>query len=175
MKQLRPFLALLIAASLAAMTQAQTIIVRGGHRHQTSPVVGQALSALQQDLILAISDMKAALPIYDGNRVRSIHAAHQTLLIVDRAISGAKAPARQRPDVNDKVGSAHAKEKYSVQQLFTSQTTMRQGLKALQQAWKDMQVAEGSTPNKQGLKASADLQKAITEANTAIGLHANLG
>ena len=174
MKSLRPALALLFIALVAASATAQ-----GGYRHRmTAPAVPanpQALSALQQDLITAIEEMKSALPIYDGNRVRAINQAHLTLLIVDKAIAGVNAMKRVKPSVTDHVPSGTAHSKYTAQEIQASQTSMRKGYAALQQAWKDMQTAAGSNPNKQAINASKHLQTSQSEANTAIGLHASQG
>ena len=52
---------------------------------------------------------------------------------------------------------------------------MKKGYAALQQAWKDMQAAAGSNPNRQAINASKHLQTAQTEANTAINIHASQG
>ena len=175
MKSLRPALAFLLIASVAASASAQ-----GGNRRRivTPPAVPanpQALSALQQDLITAIDSMKSALPIYDGNRVRAIHQAHQTLQIVDKAISGVNALKRAMPAVTDHVPSGTAHAKYNSQEIQTSQASMRKGLAALQQAWKDMQSAAGSNPNRQAINASKHLQTSQSEASTAIALHASQG
>lgn len=175
MKSLRSALGLLIIASVATSAFGQ-----GGYRHHivTSPAVPanpQALSALQQDLITAIDAMKSALPIYDGNRVRAINQSHQTLLIVDKAISGVNALKRVKPSATDHVPSSSAHSRYSTQQIETSQANMKRGYAALQQAWKDMQAAAGSNPNRQAINASKHLQIAQSEASTAIALHAGQG
>jgi hypothetical protein len=167
MKLARPLLGLTVVIALvfgpgSAMAQRRGVI---------NPPNPQALSALQTDLVNAIDSMKSALPIYDGNRVRSIRAAHAALVIVDRAISGAQTKARPMPTVNDAVGSKGAKGKYTQAQISASQTNMTNGLASLQTAWKDMQVAAGSNPNQRAKNAANHLQVAITEAKTAISLH----
>ena len=174
MKSLRPTLAILVIGIVAATATAQ-----GNYRHRTTaptiPANGQALSALQQDLVTAIEAMKSALPIYDGNRVRAINQAHQTLLIVDKALSGVNAVKRIKPTVTDHVASSSAHTKYTAKQIEASQASMKKGYAALQQAWKDMQAAAGSNPNRQAINASKHLQTAQTEANTAINIHASQG
>ena len=167
MKFIRTALALLITASLAASAAAQH-----GRIHITgAPANPQALAALQQDLINAIETMKSALPIYDGNRVRSIHQAHEALVIVDRAIAGANAVVRAKPTASDTIASKTAHTKYTPQQIAASQATMRKGYAALQQAYKDLQVAAGSNPNQKAINVNKHLQTAGTEATKAIALH----
>jgi len=172
MRMFRAVFAILPLALIVAIGSAQGPARPGRQIPKlASPAVVKALNALQQDLVDAIASMKTALPIYDGNRVRSIRAAHTALVLVDRAIYGTKAVARENPNVNDQVSSGKAKGKYTAQQIAESQTNMRQGLTFLQSAWTDLQAAVGSTPNKQGVLVSGHLQKAINEATTAIGLH----
>jgi len=163
--------------SLASASQAQVIIQQKGHRKvirsNATTQVNPSLSALQTDLISAITAMKAALPIYDGNRVRSIHAAHNALVIVDHALLGAKASFRAKPMVNDNVRFKTAHSRYSSDQIAASQSQMQSGLSYLQSAWKDLQNAVGANPNTSGLKVGDDLQTAAAEATAAIALHAN--
>ena len=174
MKLLRPTLALMIVVAVASMAQAQTG-VRGTGRTVAVPPNPQALAALQTDLVNAIESMKSALPIYDGNRVHSIRAAHEALIIVDHAISGANAMKRQVPNVKDQVSSGQAHTQYTAQQIAASQASMRKGYAALQQAYKDLQAAAGSNPNAKALKVNAHLQTAGTEATKAIAIHAAQG
>ena len=65
----------------------------------------QALAAVQSDLGSAIAAMTSALPIYDGDRVKSIHFAHRALVIVDGELAGGKAAFRKQPKVRDHVPS----------------------------------------------------------------------
>ncbi|MDR3692190.1 MAG: hypothetical protein P4L46_22605 [Fimbriimonas sp.] len=176
MKLIRSLMLVSLVATIVGTAGAQSSI-RRGHAHNSvttsNPAVTQAISSLQQDLIAAVAAMKAALPIYEGNRVRSIHAAHASLVIVDHVMYGKNAAVRPKPSVTDHVAAKHAKSKYTAQQIEASQESMKQGLAALQAAVKDLQVAEGNTPNRQGAIVSNHLQKAIQDATTAISLHAN--
>ena len=181
MKFNRVCLAIALAALLAVGAGAQG--VRGtGQRRNTLPNTGgtsvpanpASLSALQSDLTSAIQAMEAALPIYDGYRVKSIHAAHRALGIVDRAITKGAA-ARPASKARDHVPSSGAHNRYSSQQIAQSQANMRQGLTALSQAMKDLQSAAGSNPNKHAVEVRNLLTKAIQDANTAISIHAQQG
>jgi hypothetical protein len=172
MKLARLTLALLTAVALAAAAPAQTYY-HGRQRNAVVPPNAQSLAALQQDLINAIEAMKTALPIYDGNRVRSIHAAHAALVIVDREINGPKGATRALPVVNDGVKSASAKSQYNGEQISASQTNMQKGLAALQQAMKDLVGATGSNPNQKGIRVSNHLKIATAEATKAISLHSS--
>ncbi len=171
MKLNRILIGVLVIASLGASAGAQQTTVRQRQHTTMTAANPQALAALQKDLIAAIQAMTSALPIYDGNRVHSIHAAHQALMIVDRAISGKNAVVRTKPQVNDKVGSKGAHAKYTAQQISQSQGNMQTGLNALNQAVKDLQTAAGSAPNKQATNVSTHLNTAISECNKAIALH----
>ncbi len=165
--------ALAMAAGLAVAAMASAQYVQGGRTY--GPVVtSKALLALQRDLITAIQDMKAGLPIYDGDRVRSLHAAHAALVIVDSAISGNKIK-RPALNVKDDQPSGRAHEKYAKEQIAQSQVQMRQGYAALQQAWNDLEAAVGSTPNQKGKRVAIQLQNAGAEAQKAIALHASEG
>jgi hypothetical protein len=176
MKLFRPALALMIVISVAGSASAQIgVWHRRGVTTAAVPANPQALNALQQDLITAIESMKAALPIYDGNRVHSIHSAHEALVVVDHAIAGANAPARQAPKIKSEGAYGTAKSTYSQQQIAVSQANMEKGYAALQQAWKDLQVAAGSNPNQKAVKVSNLLQTAGSEAKKAISLHGNQG
>jgi len=175
MKYIRTALALMIVAAFAGTATAQTNI-RHGHNYMTgAPANRQALAALQQDLINAIETMKSALPIYDGNRARSIHQAHEALVIVDRAIAGANAVVRPKPTATDNIASKTAHTKYTQQQIVASQATMRKGYAVLQQAYKDLQVAAGANPNQKAVNVNTHLQTAGSEATKAIALHAAQG
>jgi hypothetical protein len=171
MKLNRIFFAMLLALSVTALATAQA----PAKQHRRPGVVAasnsQALASLQKDLIAAIQSMSQALPIYDGNRVRSIHAAHRALVVVDHAILGANATQRQKPTVHDNVQFKQAHTKYTSQQIAQSQANMEQGLAALNQAMKDFQAAVGSTPNKAGTKVAGHLQTSMSEANKAISMH----
>jgi hypothetical protein len=171
MKILRLMLALLVVASFAATAPAQVIIHRGRRNVPAVPPNPQGLVALQQDLIKAIESMKSALPIYDGNRVRSIHAAHAALVIVDREINGPTGATRPVPTVKD----GEKRSKYTPSEVTGSQTNMRNALALLQQGTKDLSAATGSNPNQKGAKVRAHLQVAISEATIAIQLHAAQG
>ena len=132
----------------------------------------QALAATQADLVAAISSMTSALPIYDGDRVKSIHLAHRALLIVDHEIAGNKAAARQTPKVHDHVPSKNAHVKYTPQQVAASQAAMNQGLQSLNKAASDYQAAAGgASANKGASKAYGFIGQAIGEANAAIAIH----
>jgi len=170
MKILRLTLAMLVVASFIAAAPAQ-VVIRGGRRVPAVPPNPQSLMALQQDLINAIESMKTALPIYDGNRVRSIHAAHAALVIVDREINGPKAATRTLPTVKD----GGKRSDYTSGQITGSQTNMRNGYAGLQQALKDLVGAMGSNPNQKGLRVKAHIQTASAEATNAIQLHAAQG
>jgi hypothetical protein len=170
MKILRLTLALLVVASIAAAAPAQ--VIRGGRRNGPAvPPNPQALVALQSDLIKAIESMKTALPIYDGNRVRSIHAAHAALVIVDREINGPSGATRPVPSVKD----GEKRSKYTPSEVTGSQTNMRNALSLLKQGTVDLTGATGSNPNQKGAKVRAHLQVAISEATIAIQLHAAQG
>ena len=174
MKYLPVTIAVSFGLTLATIAPAQVIIQRHGHKNVIrTTTINPALTALQGDLISAITSMKAALPIYDGNRVRAIHATHNALVLVDHAMLGPKASARVRPTVSDNVKFKQAHAKYSADQIAASQANMQNGLGYLQAAWKDLQTAVGSNPNNAGLRVGDDLQKAVAEANAALALHAN--
>ena len=167
-------IALAVAFGFAAVAPAQ-VIIRHGHRPTviSGPTNQTGLNAIQSDLISAIGSMKSALPIYDGNRVRAIHAAHNALVLVDHAIAGARAAKRPSPTVTDHVKFANAKSKYNQQQIAASQTSMEEGLNYLKLAYRDLEATVGSTPNKQGIKAGELIQKSEREAATALALHGN--
>jgi hypothetical protein len=171
MKILRLALALLIVATFAAAAPAQVIVRRGRQVSAAVPPNPQSLAALQQDLINAIEAMKSGLPIYNGNRVRSIHAAHAALVIVDREINGPNGATRQVPSVKD----GEKRSKYTASEVTGSQTNMRNGYAALQQALIDLSGATGSNPNQKGAKVRAHILNASAEAKTAIQLHAGQG
>jgi hypothetical protein len=176
MKVNRYFVALfLVAAACGAFAQTTPVTHPKGQHHSPGMAANpQALAALQTDLAAAIQSMETALPIYDGNRVRSIHAAHRALAIVDKAIN-VGATARPASTAKDHVPSSSAKGKYSNESIAQSQTNMRQGLGSLGSAQKDLQAAAGSTPNKHALEVQKLLNKAVSEATTAIGLHSSQG
>ena len=125
MKLNRIFVALMLVIACAG---AQAQVNHGGqrkgqHRNPTAPVIApnpQSLSALQNDLSTAIQYMEAALPIYDGNRVKAIHAAHRALAIVDKAIN-ANAGPRNMSKAKDHVASGSAKGKYNNESISQSQ------------------------------------------------------
>jgi hypothetical protein len=168
---MKSILALLLVGSLAAGATAQN---SHAGRHPNKPVVSnaiQALSVLQVDLQSAIQSMSGALPIYDGNRVRAIQAAHRALLIVDKA-SNPRATVRPAPRVKDSLRSGQAHHRYSTAQISQSQTSMQRGLTSLQEATTALQIAIGNTPNPQGLKVAQEIQTAIEEAQNAIQMHA---
>ena len=173
MKFLHSAVAVFAVCSLSTAALSQRV------RHITTlpaiPANAQALPALQGDLEVAIESMKAALPIYDGYRVRSINQAHETLVLVDRAISGANAARRIKPSVTDHVGSANAHSKYTPQQIQASQTNMRKAADALAQAWKDLQSAAGSNPNQLAVKAANHLKLSQTDCGKAISIHSAQG
>lgn len=169
MKTLRRTLAALVVASFIAAAPAQ-VVVRG-RRVPAVPPNPQSLVALQHDLVSAIDTMKAALPIYDGNRKRAIHAAHAALVIVDREINGPTGATRPLPTVND--NEKHTK--FTPSEITGSQTNMRNGYAALQQALKDLVGATGSNPNQKGARVKAHLLTASSEAATAIQRHAAQG
>ena len=174
MKLLRPTLALMIVISVTASATAQIGVWRKrGNTTVTVPANPQALSALQQDLINAIEAMKSALPIYDGNRIHSIREAHAALLIVDRAIAGANTQARPALKLKDEAASATAKTTYSAQQISASQANMQKGYSALEQAWKDLVIAAGSSPNQKAYSVAKHVETAGSEASKAISLLAN--
>ncbi|HLK17261.1 MAG TPA: hypothetical protein VKT78_20825 [Fimbriimonadaceae bacterium] len=151
---------------------------RNAPRHPVGPAGvapnPQSLSALQNDLSTAIQYMEAALPIYDGNRIKSIHAAHRALALVDKAINANAAP-RNMSKAKDHIPSGSAKGRYNNESIAQSQTNMRQGLSFLTAAQKDLQGAAGSNPNKQAFEVQKLIGKAVTEANTAINLHSSQG
>jgi len=158
---------LMSVSMIAVGAQAQ-----GGRRHLAAiPPSPRALGALQQDLIIAIDSMKSALPIYDGNRVKAIHASHEALVIVDNAISGASAMVRTRPVVKDHIPSGTAHSKYTPQEIATSQTAMKKAYSTLQQAWKDLQTAAGSNPNQKAKRVATYIQTAGNEVTKALALH----
>ena len=168
MKTIRTILVAL-AVSSALLASAQV------HRTRTTvaPNNGAALTALQNDLQGAITQMEAALPIYDGYRVKSIHAAHEALGIVDKVISGAGASARPMSTAKDHIPSGTAKHKYTPQQLASSQADMQQGLNSLQGAAGAFQTAmQGQSSTKRSQRLSSLIQKAITDATTALNIHA---
>ena len=169
------FVTAIVSGATAQVNQG--VHPRGQHRNPTTqgtPANPQALAALQTDLTTAIQAMETALPIYDGNRVRSIHAAHRALALVDKAIK-LNATARPASKAKDHIPSGTAHGKYNAQAIAQSQTNMRQGLGSLTSAQKDLQTAAGSTPNKHAFEVQKLLSKAISEANTAIGLHSSQG
>lgn len=177
MKLNRIFVALLFVAAVASGSLAQTVRQAGQHRAPIgtmTPANPRALAALQTDLTAAIRAMETALPIYDGNRVRSIHAAHRALVLVDKAINR-NATARPASKAKDHVASGTARSQYNNESMAQSQMNMRQGLGSLASAQKDLQAAAGSTPNKHAFEVQKLLNKAVSEANTAIGLHSSQG
>ncbi len=99
MTLVRSLLGLTLVAALGFGVFGSAVAQRRGF----IPPNPQALPVLQQDLIGAIESMKSALPIYDGNRVRSIRAAHAALVLVDQAISGVNAKVRPQPNVKDEI------------------------------------------------------------------------
>lgn len=174
MKLARFFLAITLVIALLVAVSAQSPVTRGQRLPGSGAVVpanAQALSALQNDLATAIQSMEAALPIYDGYRVKSIHAAHRALAIVDHSINR-NATTRPASKATDTVKSHQAHSKYNQQQIAQSQQDMEQGLAALNQAQKDLQAAAGSNPNKHAYQVQKLIAKAIQDATTAIGLHA---
>ena len=171
MKLLRPTLALMIVTSIAAGVSAQGVNHRIRQRTGFVPPNPQALVALQTDLNNAIDAMKLGLPIYDGFRVRSIHATHSALVLADTAINGAKAFHRVLPNVKDHISSGTAHSKFTPQQIAASQANMRKGYAFLQQATKDLEAAAGSKPNSKAIRAAADIKVASSEATMAISLH----
>jgi hypothetical protein len=175
MKLLRSSVSLVLFASVAIAAFGQSNYARGRNRSNVIPPNPQALATMQVDLTNAIEAMKVALPIYDGDRVKSIHEAHEALLIVDQAKDGINAIVRVKPNPKDNVTSASAHSKYTKDQIVSSQTTMRKAYKLLQQAWKDLQLASGSKPNKKAVSAANHLLAAGTEANKAIAIHAAQG
>lgn len=157
---------LLIAGSCVSSAQLQHA------RRQTKPTFNtQALAATQSDLIAAISSMTSALPIYDGNRVRSIHLAHRALVMIDRQLSGAQTQQRKAPMVRDHIASKTAHSKYTPQQIAASQAAMNQGLQSLNKAASDYQVAAGNTNAKGPVAAFGFINQSIREANAAIAIH----
>jgi len=175
MKSLRLALASFIVLSAVAVASAQT-----NYRHRLTggpavPANPQALAALQLDLINAIEQMKVALPIYDGNRMRAIRQTHAALIIVDQAIAGANAVVRAKPTATDTVASGSVKTKYTKDQISSSQASMRKAYATLQQAYKDLQAAAGSNPNQKAVKVNAHLQSAGSEATKAIAIYAAQG
>ena len=136
----------------------------------------QALAAVQSDLGSALAAMTSALPIYDGDRVKSIHFAHRALVIVDGELAGGKAAFRKQPKVRDHVPSKTAHAKYTPQQIAASQTAMNQGLQYLQKAASDYQTATGgvtgTSANSRVTKAAGLIGQAIGEATAAIAIHA---
>jgi len=175
MKIIRLMLALMIVAAFAAPAPAQNVVRRGRPNIAAVPPNPRSLVALQQDLINAIESMKAALPIYDGDRVRAIHAAHAALVIVDREINGPNGATRTVPTVKDSVKSGSAHTQYSAQQISDSQASMRKGLSTLQQSMSDLKGATGSNPNQKGVRVSNHIRLAIAEASKAISIHAAQG
>jgi hypothetical protein len=179
MKFNRFLVAILFIVAIAACASAQTNgIIQKGRRHNPTttgtPANPQALAALQGDLAAAIQAMEAALPIYDGNRVRSIHAAHHALAVVDKSIN-LNAAARPASKAKDHIASGTAHSHYKNESITQSQTNMRNGLASLTTAQRDLQAAAGSTPNKHALEVQKLLTKAVAEANTAISLHSSQG
>ncbi len=170
MNRVKSILAIIALATvgLQSAALAQTPNPRRPHARPaaTNP---QALAALQTDLTSAINSMTGALPIYDGFRVKSIHAAHRALVIVDRAIAGTQAMVRPKPTVRDHVPSNRAHAKYTQQQIAASQTAMQQGLAALTQAQADLNAA--ASGGKKAMAVSQDLQRAVADANTALNIH----
>lgn len=161
----------LVALSLTAIgfcqaTQPIQRVPRPHVRRQAQTANPQALATIQSSLAAAIQSMTSALPIYDGYRVKSIHAAHKALMIVDRMISGANVQVRPKPTVHDHVKSTKAHSRYSQQQIASSQAAMQQGLADLQQA-----LSGPAITGKQASKAAALVQTAITDATTAIQIH----
>jgi hypothetical protein len=170
---MKSFFALVLLCALSLGANAQGV---SAGRHPSRPGTTnaiQALSVLQVDLQSAIQSMTAALPIYDGNRVRAIEAAHRALLIVDKAASK-RATVRPAPRVKDSMASGRAHSRYSAAQIGQSQTSMQHGLASLDEATKALQIAVGSTPNPQGVKVSEEIQTAIDEATAAIAIHAKV-
>lgn len=173
---------LLGTAVVAALTSGAVAQVRGTGQHRprahsgtvVRPANSQALAALQSDLAAAIQSMEAALPIYDGYRVKSIHATHRALGIVDKALV-TNAAARQASKAKDHIPSGNARGRYNSEQISQSQSNMRQGLAALMTAEKDLQAAAGSNPNKQALEVQKLIAKAVQDANTAVNIHASQG
>jgi hypothetical protein len=165
MKTLRTFLvAILVSTALMASAQ--------GHRSRTVPNNGAALNALQSQLATAVQQMEAALPIYDGYRVKSVHAAHEALVIVDKVISGAHAAVRPPSTARDMVSSGAAKSKYTAERISASQTHMQNGLNSLEAAANAFQSAmTGQASTKRSEKLAALLQRAITNARTSLDLH----
>jgi hypothetical protein len=160
-----------LTLGLTTVSHAQVQRPNNHRRHAASTTNPQALAALQTDLQNAITSMTSALPIYDGNRVRSIHAAHRALILVDKAISGNRALVRPKPTVRDHIASGKAKGKFSAQQIAASQAAMQQGLAALTQAQADLTVAAGTNPGKRAYEVNNHLKTAVAEANAAINLH----
>lgn len=162
-------LVVVLACTAAAQTR-QTRVQK-----ETKPVFNtQALSATQADLSAAISSMTSALPIYDGDRVKSIHFAHRALLIIDHQLSGGKSAPRQKPAAHDHVPSKTAHAKYTPSQIASSQAAMNQGLQSLNKAMTDYQSAVAvRTTNKGVTNAANMISQAISEANQAIAIHAH--
>lgn len=167
--KLKTILITFAAVAVAAGAFAQNPMPRKGHRQTGMPVNSQAATTAEQSLSQAISLMTAALPIYDGYRVKSIHQAHQALVILEKATAPGRTP-RQKPQVKDHVPSKHAHAKYTADQIAASQNQMNQGLQALQAASNALASA-GS--NKRTMNAAAKVQTAISDAATALSIHAN--
>ena len=179
MKLIRNIVAVLLVAAVASSALAQTTPVttpkaRKGNQATTgAPANPEALAALQSDLVAAVQAMEAALPIYKGNRVNSIHAAQQALKIVDKAINK-NAPARAASKATDQAAPG-TKGKNNSQAIKQSQTNMRQGLASLTTAQKDLQTAAGAATKKQAVQVRNLLTKAMSAANAAIGPHSKQG
>ena len=158
----------LVALGVSASAQIPVPLNSGG----VSP---QGLAAVQQDLVVAIKSMESALPIYKGDRVKSIRLASRALLMVDRGLYGAKAKVRPVTTARDHVAAESAKTRYTPNQIAASQTAMNEGLTALAAAEEDFQKSVNNNPGKKGVALLKLIDDSAAEAKTAIAIHGGNG
>jgi hypothetical protein len=163
----------ILAASTVFSASAQTIVIprHSGHRSLMAGVNQRGIAGVQEDLIAAIKSMESALPIYDGDRVKSIRFAHRGLAMIDRALYGAKASLRPQSKARDQVSSKSAHSQYSSAQIQASQTAMEQGYQALSAAYDALRTAVNNNPGKKGVELANLIEQSGSEAKTAMAIH----